>query len=303
MRIFKNVLLGVLAILLCLVVYTWLHYSPAGLDYPAQEVADIELPHRLRNASEHDAARSRNGGNPYILEIDTENAGSLLYYGASHISDPSHPQTADITTHWQAFKPTVALYESRNGFFYGDLIEPFAGLPEPALVHKLARRDDVKLYTLEPTYATEVNTLLQAYSPEQVALYFTLRVYRADSGGEADESLALHLLEKRTDVEGLRGEVNTIADLDRIWQRDFPNELDWRVHRGEPGYMADISTRSREIRGEHMARILIDLTQKGERVFAVVGSGHVIRQEWNLRTVFDQAPAWDQPALSLAEAN
>jgi pheromone shutdown protein TraB len=40
-----------------------------------------------------------------------------------------------------------------------------------------------------------------------------------------------------------------------------------------------------------MARILIALVKRGERVFAVVGSGHVIRQEWDLRAAFDQQPA------------
>jgi hypothetical protein len=50
-----------------------------------------------------------------------------------------------------------------------------------------------------------------------------------------------------------------------------------------------------------MARILIDLVERGERVFAVVGSGHVIRQEWNLRAVFDQEPAWDQPARTTSQ--
>jgi ligand-binding sensor domain-containing protein len=51
-----------------------------------------------------------------------------------------------------------------------------------------------------------------------------------------------------------------------------------------------------------MARLLIDLAQKGERVFAVVGSGHVIRQEWNLRDAFGYEPAWDQPALVANES-
>jgi hypothetical protein len=44
-----------------------------------------------------------------------------------------------------------------------------------------------------------------------------------------------------------------------------------------------------------MARILIHLTRQGERVFAVVGSAHVIRTEWVLRTVLGAPPAPDQP--------
>jgi hypothetical protein len=278
-------------------IYTWLHWSPAGAVYTSNEVAQIELPYRLRNGAEHDAALSRNGGNPYILQINTHDGGALLYYGASHTNDPKAPQIADISSRWDAFHPTVALYEGRaSGYFYGGLIEPFAGLSEPALVHKLARRDGIPLYTLEPAYEDEVAELLQTFSAEQVALYFFLRVYSSEAGGVADEALALDLLGKRTDVNGLRGSLSTLEDVDRVWQRDFSNQSDWRVLQGEPGYLGEISDSSRRIRGEHMARILIDLVEKGERVFAVVGSGHVIRQEWNLRAVFNMEPAWDQPA-------
>ncbi|MFQ5675240.1 MAG: hypothetical protein ACE5G1_05025 [bacterium] len=287
----------ILLIVAGLGIYTWLHWSPAGAVYPASQVAHVKLPYRLRTGAEHDAALSRNGGNPYILGINTEDSGALLYYGASHTRDPAHPQIADITSRWDEFKPTVALYEGRSrGYFYGALIEPFAGLPEPALLHKLARHDDVPLYTLEPAYADEVAKLLQSFSARQTALYFFLRVYASEAGGVADEALAVDLLGKRTDVDGLRGSLSTLADVDRLWQRDFPDQDDWRVQQSEPGYLADISDSSRRIRGEHMARILIDLVKRGERVFAVVGSGHVIRQEWNLRTVFDREPAWDQPA-------
>ena len=286
---FAVLLIGVL------VLYAWQHYSPAGEVIEAGRVAHIELPHRFRNGPEHDAARQKIG-TPYILEANVEDGGSLLYYGASHSQDPKHPQIADITERWEAFNPTVALYEGRRrGFYYGALIEPFAGLPEPALVHKLARRDGVMLYSLEPEYKDEVAWLTQKYTPEQVALYFFLRVYTSEAGGTANESLAKDLLAKRTDVEGLRGTLETLDDVDALWAREFPDHGDWRTLQGEPGFLADISTDSRIFRGQHMARILMDLVDRGQRVFAVVGSGHVIRQEWNLREVFGLEPAWDQP--------
>ena len=291
---------SILFIPIGLALYAWTHWSPAGTPIPAEQVADIPLDFGLRNSQQHDDARERNGGNPYILEIDSEGDGSLIYYGATHTADPEHPQTSDITSRWRKFKPTVALYEGRSrGYFYGSLIEPFAGLPEPALVHKLANHDQIPLHTLEPEYADEVAQLLKLFTAEQVGLYFFKRVYSSESGGNANEALALELVQKRTDVEGLRGVLSGVDDLDHVWRRDFPDESDWRVNRGEPGYLAEISAESRRIRGEHMARILINLVNQGHRVFAVVGSGHVIRQEWNLRAAFDQEPAWDQPALSM----
>lgn len=290
-----------LVLILGLATYAWQHHSPAAPGYPASEVSNIVLPLRLRNGLEHDAARTRNGGNPYILDFDALDGGAIVYYGASHSRDPAHPQIADISERWAAFKPTIALYEGRSrGFFYGALIEPFAGLPEPALVHKLARRDAVGLHTLEPAFSDEVAELLHSFSAEQVALYFFLRVYSAEAGGAANESLAVDLLKKRTDVDGLRGSLASLGDVDVLWQRDFADQPDWRVVQGEPGYLAEISDVSRRIRGEHMARILVHLVRQGERVFAVVGSGHVIRQEWNLRALLGQSPAEDQPALPAA---
>lgn len=299
LRALVGIALSLLIVVAGLAIYTMTHISPAAPVYEPD--APVELHYRLRTAEEHDAARSKNGGNPYILAFDVRDGGSLLYYGASHTNDPGDPQIRDITTHWDAFKPSVALYEGRRrNFVYGALIEPFAGLPEPALVHKLARRDDVPLYSLEPAYEDEVAQLIREFSAERIALYFFMRVYSSEAGGVANDALATDLLAKRTNVNGLRGSIPSLDALDRIWERDFPGAKNWRTLRGEPGYLAEISHASRRIRGEHMARILIDLVRKGERVFAVVGSGHVIRQEWNLRAALNQEPAWDQPIDSIA---
>ena len=255
------------------------------------------MPVRLRNGAEHDAALERNG-RPYILEVERAEGGALLYYGARHSSDRGSEQTADIKRRWKAFKPTVALCEGRQGrHFFGFLVEPFAGLPESTLVHKIGRRDGVPLVSLEPDYADEVRTLLSSHSAEQVALFFFLRVYASEAGGRANESLAEDLLAKRTNVDGLRGSLESLADVDAVWRRDYANEPDWRVLRNEPrqGWLGEVSDASRGARGAHMIRVLIDLVSRGERVLAVVGSGHVIRQEWALRLLLGMQPAWDQP--------
>jgi len=280
-------------------VYTWQHRSPGAPPYVGGEAwssIPVDLP--LRNDSEHDAALTRNGGEPYVLEIPAGPSGAILYYGASHTRAADHPQIRDIEARWDSFRPTAALCEGRSrGYFFGALIEPFAGLPEPALVHKLARRDEVPLFSLEPQYRDEVAALLEEFSPEQVALYFFLRVYMSEAQGFAKDGLAADLLAKRTDVEGLRGSLASLAAVDSLWLQDFHDREDWRILTAEPqgSYLSDISAESRRIRGEHMIRTVTDLARRGERVFAVVGSGHVIRQEWNLRALFDLEPAWDQP--------
>lgn len=296
----RNLLLVVTLVVASAAIVAWQAWSPGAPTYAADdELASIELPHRLRNGPEHDAALKRTG-NPYVLEItkDVTGTGALLYYGARHADDPDDPQIADIRKRWDAFKPTVALCEGRSrGYFVGWPMTTWGGLPEPAWVHYLARESDVPLYSLEPDYAGEVAALLQTFTPEQVALYFTMRVYWSEAAGTADESLALDLLEKRTAVKGLESSLTSIADIDRIWNRDLATHGDWRTLTSEPSgtYLADISTRSRIVRGEHMARVLLHLVANNERVFAVVGSGHVIRQEWALRAALGAQPAFDQP--------
>ena len=264
-RVVRRLLVGLSLVAIGLAVYTWRHWSAAAPGYPV-DTGSIELPLPLRTSAEHDAARERNGGEPYVLEISADGPGAILYFGVSHSRAPDHPQIADIEARWRAFGPSVALCEGRaRGYFYGALIEPFAGLSE--------------------------------FAAEHVALYFFLRVYASEAGGVPNERLAADLLTKRTDVRGLRGSLTSIASVDRVWERDVSATTDWRTLPVEPrsGILGQISEASRRIRGEHMIRTLTDLARKGERVFAVVGSGHVIRQEWNLRALFSMAPAWDQP--------
>lgn len=255
------------------------------------------LPCRFRNGDEHDARRVAVPG-PYRLELARGN-GSLLYYGAHHSNDPASPQVADIEARWREFKPTIALCEGRSrGYLTGRLGRLLQGLPESALVHELALRDGVPLVSLEPAYEDEVAALLRRWSPEQVALYFTMRVYWSEANGNADEALAENLLRKRTRVRGLDGVMATAADLDRVWSKDLNAHGDWRTLTSMPEgtFLEEIDLASRVVRGEHMARVLVELVGQGERVFAVVGSGHVIRQEWALRAMLGAEPAGDQPA-------
>ncbi|HEU5162476.1 MAG TPA: hypothetical protein VFV54_04980 [Thermoanaerobaculia bacterium] len=284
----RKIVLGVLLAAALVAAVAWLSWSPGPDVYEhTASVAAIPLQARFRTWAEHDAIVEKTWPKPYVLELD-----HLVFYGAHHTSDRHDPQLTDIEARWNAFKPTVALNEGRRrGYFLG----PFAmagSKSESQRLHELARRDGVAFYSLEPPYEEEVGALLKTWTPEQVALYFTLRVYWGESGGTADEGLAEHLRKKRTDVDGLRGSLATVADIDRVWKRDLPGQADWRTLTEEPNgsILAAIADDSRRVRGEYMARTIIDLVRKGERVFAVVGSGHVIRIEWLLRQALGPRP-------------
>lgn len=295
MKLLRRLGLSLVVLAGLLAVHAWSVWSPKAPTYaPSAERAAAGLPMRLRSPAEHDRVRAEHG-EPYVLELAAGD-GALLYYGAYHSQAPDDPQLAAIRERWSSFRPTVALCEGRRrGHLLGPLLPRVVGLSEAALVHALADRDAVELYSLEPDYAVEVARLLASFDAADVALFFTLRVYWSESGGRADEALADELRRKRTDVEGLRDALPDLAAMDATWS-EAGLDGDWRTsQRGMQGVLRKIDLASRRVRGEHMALALIDLVGRGERVFAVVGSGHVIRQEWALRAALGAQPAPDQP--------
>jgi hypothetical protein len=293
----RRPILLLLEALTALVAHAWYEWSPGAPVYALAAARRAQpLLERFRDVEEHDRVRAENPG-PYVLELaGPSGSGALLYYGAHHDDDFASPQLADIRARWAGFRPTVALCEGRSrGYVLGPLFPRLFGMPESALVHELAREHEVPLYSLEPEYANEVALLRERFEPGPIALYFTLRVYWSESGGRADEGLAEELRSKRTDVAGLRGTLPDLAAMDAAWRAIVPAG-DWRTWSEDPpGVLHEIDLASREVRGQHMARVLLELVERGERVLAVVGSGHVIRQEWALRRALEAPPAPDQP--------
>jgi hypothetical protein len=237
------------------------------------------LPIPFRTWPEHDAISSASDA-PLVVRWEGARS-ALAYLGVEHSTDRSHPHRATIAEVFEQLRPTIALAEGRaRGHFVG---WPFHLLPqaEPAFVHELATAADIPVHSLEPEYAAEVAALLSHWPAPRVAAYFALRGYWADAGGLCEESIMTELLARRTDVDGLRGCLPDLHAVDELWAPLRADHGDWRTRTHEPAgtWLADLADASREARGEHMVRLLVELAERGERVFAVVGRSHVIRQE------------------------
>lgn len=257
---------------------------------PSAQYGDLSID--LRTWAEHDAIVD-SAASPYVLRL--EGAGvSVLYFGAAHTNDAAHPQHAEIERHWKDFAPTVALCEGRARFFRFASRKATGTLRETDLTAILARRAGVQLYSLEPTFDDEVSALCRAFEPRVVAAFMILRAYTSEvksHKGDRD-ALALHLLRKRTRAPQLRDTLQTVDDLDTFWREYCPGQQDWRTipdTDSVPSF-ASLGDHARRVRGEHMVRTIVDLTRRGERVFAVVGASHVIRQEPALRRALESGP-------------
>lgn len=73
------------------------------------------------------------------------------------------------------------------------------------------------------------------------------------------------------------------------WREKFPDESDWRTlpDTERVVLLVEVGNVSRQVRGQHMVRTLVELVNRGERVFAVVGASHVILQEPVLRKLLE----------------
>ncbi len=263
--------------------------------------ADARLNGPLLPWDEHDRIYAR-ASEPLVLRLKAASgsggvgAGELLYIGVRHTQDAAEPVLAEIERLWGEFRPTVALCEGRTRRFVWMPRAETGRFTESDLVFVMARRSGIDCLSLEPTGEAEAGALVESFPRDTVAAFLTLRGVFSESRGTSDDpdGLAMELLEKRAGMGELRGAVTGIADLDRVWAREAgatgaEGGADWRTLSDFPkgtGFDA-VANASREFRGVHMMRTLVELSRRGERVLAVVGKSHVIRQEGILRRAMD----------------
>jgi hypothetical protein len=279
-----------MGIIILIVIWGWLtswRRLPYYLEY-----GNITLPTAILSDAEYGELMDSHP-RPYVVEIES-GAGSLVLFGATHTKDPEDPQLTDIAERWERMRPTVALVESRLGILFPQLMDPVRTFSEPGRVHQLARQDDIPTFTWEPTPEKTMEAMFALpFTKEQIALRMKLGPYfsnRRFGRPEDPKSFLDDYLGDDTRWPGLESTLPTVGELDAAWRTFFPDGPDWRDVSDEqelPGFLKHISANA--ARDEHFARVIIDLVEKGERVFAVAGSSHAVKLDVALRDYFGAA--------------
>jgi hypothetical protein len=220
---------------------------------------------------------------PYVIRAD-----HLLVFGAAHTQDPHDAQFPVMERSWREFKPTVALVEGRLGFLAPGLMDPVRTYGETGRVNALAKSAGVPTYTWEVPWERTAAEAAAKYPREQVALYFVLRPYFSQARQGKPDSPEKFVAEylHRAAIPVLGGAIRSVADIDRIWRRDFAGQPDWRdVSDGRPlaGYLNEIAIEVDTARNRHLVRVVHALLGKGERVFVICGASHAAQIEPALR--------------------
>lgn len=283
LKIIGFAILGIIGLFLALL-FTGIIWRSPGY-YSVAEQRDFE--HPVMSMEEY--SRQIDHVRPYIYKI-RNGRGEVYVLGIDHTKDPNDVQIDSIERAWEEFDPDVLLVEGRLGFLFSGLQDPVEAHGEGGKAVSLAKRDDVEFYTWEPRKEDEVKMMLKRFPAKQVAMFYSLRPYLSNFrfGKPEDPDAALKsYIDSRTDYDGLRGEITSVAEIDSIWAADFPQEKDWRDSTDEygwpQGYLSEMAAYSNELRNIHMVNAILEMVKSGKKVFITMGSSHAFRIENTLK--------------------
>lgn len=225
---------------------------------------------------------------PYVYDLEKSGKGKVLVFGAEHTKNPKNRQINEIEIKWKEFNPTVALVEGRLGFLMKPFIDPVKAYGESGWVANLAKRDKVTLFSWEPATDSVNKKLVTHYKAEQLALSRILNPYFSNlryGKPASPEKFVEDALDRAAEF-GVQDNFKSASDVDNYWKQYFPTGPDWRDvsdQWGLPGYLGSISDTRNWIRNTHLTCIILELINKGERVFVVAGSSHAVCIEPELK--------------------
>lgn len=229
---------------------------------------------------------------PYVYTIESRNTrGAVLVFGAEHTFDPNHKQFPAMKENWDRFNPTTALVEGNLDLILTWFFNPVKASGEGGYTQELAKSKGIKIYSWEPGIEAEMDAILEKHDPFHVAVFYCLRPYqnRWDQFSKAgQDSKMAHLIADRAQYKTLRGTLISVEQVDSLWKADFPSLPSWRSYKhpenGWPdGMLKQIAEETNMVRDVNMCRAIIELVNKGERVFISMGASHAPRIEGTLR--------------------
>src|SRR5262245_39271088 len=236
----------------------------------------------------------------FSLDLTAPNSGRLVYIGARHTNDPSDLQFSDIEKAWDDLKPTVAFYEGTGVRTWSTIEQAIRVAGEPGLVQFLAKKASIPLISLEPSEQDEATYLLTKFNPEQVKLFYTLRVVsemrQRQNRSEPELRLdAIDVMQRLSTLKGLENVVRTIEELEAAYRHYWTKPANWSdaprdwfnplKSSSETGgvFTNEINQESSNFRDVNMYSVLSTAVLEGKRVIAVVGRDHVQMQALALK--------------------
>ncbi|HLL99684.1 MAG TPA: hypothetical protein VK400_01405 [Pyrinomonadaceae bacterium] len=263
--------------------------------FSAAVAAQSEIEPEIMSYKEYGKIRHQR---PYILQFK-KGKGELLYFGIGHAYRADDPQIAELEKRFLEFRPTLVLNESGTPPALETAKEAVERYGEPGLMSFLAKKHGIPIKSLDPPRMEEIKYILgtKRWTVEQVMLFYILRRIPENNkkvNPQSPDAMVEEMLKTVPKVPEFASLPKNIAEFEASVKKHFPTVADWRkieqkVFDPNPDlglFTNDIADASVNFRGRFMVRLLAAEVEKGERVFAVVGASHVVKQESALRKLF-----------------
>ena len=238
---------------------------------------------------------------PFILKFSS-GKGALVYFGIGHVYDPKDAQIARLEKEFLEFRPTLLLNESGTPPIAETAQQAIEKYGEPGLMSFLAKKHNIPIKSLDPARLDEIKYILgtKRWSLEQVFLFYVLRRIPQNNkkiDSQNADAMVREAMNGAAKTPGFEALPKTVEEFDALAKKHFPDVKNWRAIEQkyfDPNpdlghFTNDLADTSVEFRGKFMVKLLSSEVEKGERVFAVVGASHVVKQEKALKKIFANA--------------
>lgn len=219
---------------------------------------------------------------PYIYKV--KGRGQAIILGLEHSKDETNHELDSVKHYFEKYNPTVVLIEGRLGFLFRWFQNPINQYGEQGFTADLAKENDARLYTWEPTNEDKIRLMIEKYDAKKVALLYSLRPYFSNFryGKPSDPNEMMNeYIQSRTRDPMLNGKIKNWREVDSVWKADYPLEKDWRDFSDEwgwpAGYLSEMADYDNLIRDIHLCNSIIEMVNNGETVIVTMGSSHAVR--------------------------
>lgn len=234
---------------------------------------------------------------PYILDLKKGNK-HLVFYGSEHLYDTTNSIFNDIEKHFMDLNPQIAFYEGEYMPLFGSREKAILSAGESGFLAYLGVEHNVPVRGIEPSFQSQFNFLLKKYSKEEVLLMFFCRNIPVLQKKEKPFDFEVYTASFLKSLQGkgfpISDEEATLRYVVTLYEDFFGEEFNWETFDAKKIYpvyynniLNEIERELSQFRDRYIVRVLKDFLDKYDRVFILMGSGHAVKQEPVLRSLFE----------------
>ena len=218
---------------------------------------------------------------------------ALLFAGTNHTFSQSDLQIVDLERFFKQFRPTLVLLEGGDWPVARSGSDAVTTLGEIGLVRYLAAMHSVRVESVEPPFALEVEALLKQFDATELKFFYAVRQIPQLLREKSTESLTSRMTRFLSSAElrnakGILVYPANVDDLNQLVKARYPTYANWQeldawrekespLHASSGDPLSKIRAASDRFRnGEMEAKIKLARSQN-QRLMVVTGVGHLAK--------------------------